>query len=171
MKKLLRNKIILAGAGVAVLALIFVFVLRPMLFGGGGSTAGEGGEQVAHAESTETPPGPTYRLKDRILNLNGAPRHYLKLGIALEFKPEKDAYYKLSGEAKTKADEEFSASLASRVPAIEDAVTTLVSARTYEQVGTPSGQAALKDDLMSRIRDLVHEPELVRIYFTEFVTQ
>lgn len=187
MKKLLGNKIVMAGGLAVVAGIVFMFVLRPMLFGSESKTAAEepasgapagaaahGGATspgTAATAAAHQNPGPTYQLKDRILNLNGTPRHYLKLGLALEFKAKSPAFYKLAGEARAKADEEFALELAPKAPAIEDAITTLVGAKSQAQISTPAGQAELKRELLERIAQVVGEPELVNVYFTQFVTQ
>jgi len=178
MNKLLGNKIVMAAGLAVVVGVVFMFVLRPMLFDGDTKTTGQGGAHgapagaaTATATAVHQNPGPTYQLKDRILNLNGTPRHYLKLGLALEFKAKSPSFYKLAGEARVKADEEFALELGPKVPAIEDAITTLVGTKSQAQISTPAGQAELKRELMERIAHVVGGPELVNVYFTQFVTQ
>ncbi len=190
MSKLLGDKKVLAGVALVVALAGFWFVGKPMLLGGSssGSAVAEQGNEgpsgaaaegdhgapangTAPAHATAAPSGPTYQLKDRILNLSGTPRHYLKLGVALEFKPKSASYYKLAGEAKKKAEEEFALEISGKAPAIEDTITTVVSAKTLIQVSTPAGQAELKRELQERLLKIVGEPEVVKVYFTQFVTQ
>ncbi len=171
MKKLLGNKIARLIGLAAVLGIVFVLVIQPMLLGGGGGADGEGAVADESHEAQPASPGPTYRLGNRVMNLKGLPQHYLKLGLALEFRPEKPAFYKLTGEARKAAEDEFALELGPMVPLIEDTITTVVATKSLEQISTPAGQIELKRQLLESIGEIVRELELVRVYFTEFVTQ
>lgn len=190
MGKLLGNKKIVMGAGGAVvLVLLFMFVLKPMFFGGGDTAApaegdaavaaGGDGHGAAPAEGSgaaagvaaPTKPGPTVKLPVRIHNLFGVPRHYVKLAVALEFEPHDPKFFTLAGEARVVAEEEFALEVAPVVPLIEDAITGVVGSKSIEQISTPAGRDALKRELLATLSEIVHEPVLVNVYFTEFLTQ
>lgn len=195
MGKLLGNKKILMGAGGAVVfVLLFMFVLKPMFFGGSdpaapaegdsavaagnahgaaseGSGAAAGGEAPAAGAAAQTKPGPTVKLPVRIHNLFGVPRHYVKLAVALEFEPHDPKFFTLAGEARVVAEEEFALEVAPVVPLIEDAITGVVASKSIEQISTPAGRDALKRELLAALSEIVHEPVLINVYFTEFLTQ
>lgn len=54
---------------------------------------------------------------------------------------------------------------------IEDTITTVVSARTWDEVATPQGKEALKAEIAKRISDLIGEPHVSRVLFTNFIYQ
>lgn len=139
-----------------------------------GSTDGEGdahGEDEAEGEGGHQKPGPTVRLPDRIHNLFGTPRHYVKLGIALEFEAEDPKFYELAGEARVEAEEEFALEVGPMIPLIEDTITAVIGGKSIEQISTPAGREALKREVLLALRGVVAEPHLNQIYFTEFLTQ
>jgi flagellar basal body-associated protein FliL len=54
---------------------------------------------------------------------------------------------------------------------IEDAVTTIVSSKTPDEVATTAGKDALKEQIRLAVDDLVHEPRVSRVLFVNFITQ
>lgn len=54
---------------------------------------------------------------------------------------------------------------------IEDAVTTIVTGHTAEEIATPDGKAALKAEIAEAIGHLIEEPRVSRVLFLNFITQ
>ncbi len=54
---------------------------------------------------------------------------------------------------------------------IRDAIIILLSSKTYADLSTPEGKAQLKNEVASRINQILGTPRVVRVYFTEFVVQ
>jgi flagellar FliL protein len=58
-----------------------------------------------------------------------------------------------------------------RMPVLDDAVITMVSTKSYEDLYTADGKEALRQELMQVIASRVSEYHLMNVYFTEFVVQ
>ena len=54
---------------------------------------------------------------------------------------------------------------------IEDAVTTLVSAKTAEELATTAGKDALKEEIRRAVEHLIEEPRVTRVLFLNFIMQ
>lgn len=137
---------------------------------------------------TPTPPAPTpnpeapalplpgegimYDAGTKIVNLaDPGGRRYLKVTIVLEFAPHDVAYYTLEGEERTAAQNAFSQKMASKKPLIDDTLTTLLSAKTFEDVYSIEGKDALKQEIIRQLAERLHGYKIVNVYFTEFVVQ
>ena len=112
-----------------------------------------------------------YSTGERVLNLAdpGAFR-YLKIEVVLELASDVDPE-KVKGDAYAKAEEELKATLAPKLPAIEDAITSVVTAKTVADISAPDGKEALKSELKARLAELLPGEEIKSIYFTQFIFQ
>ena len=164
----MRGKILLVG-----------LLILGIAVGGGGaiflypSVIGQGSEATATAEPTKQAPGsgPIYQLKERVLNLaDRETRRYLKLGLAIEFQTPAE-WTGASGEALVEKTNEFKVEMDRRAPLLNDAITSLVTAKTSDELGDLAGKDALKEELRARFSELLEEPAVVEIYFTEFLMQ
>ncbi len=54
---------------------------------------------------------------------------------------------------------------------IRDSIIILLSSKTYADLSSPEGKAQLKNEVASRINQILGTPRVVRVYFTEFVVQ
>ncbi len=54
---------------------------------------------------------------------------------------------------------------------IEDIVTSVVSRHSFEEIASAEGKEKLKREIVEAIEQVMHEPKVVRILFTNFVTQ
>ncbi|HEY3082419.1 MAG TPA: flagellar basal body-associated FliL family protein, partial [Chloroflexota bacterium] len=142
--------------------------------------------------------GPTYLIKDRIVNLaDGAVRRYLRFSVAIEFAshetpkasaappsgdarshligytPGYDGYQQVSGGGKNDAEKQFQNHVKRYAPAMEDAVTTLLSSKTYAEVATAERREATKQEIKARLGSLLDGTDLTvtNVYFTDFVVQ
>jgi flagellar basal body-associated protein FliL len=155
--------LLLATAGGAFLALQF---LAP-------SAANAGEAKPADAKKDDhSKLGPTLILPERVLNLaDSNTGRYLKIAAAIEFKPEKDDWYKASDEERKKKEDEFRKVMASRLAIMQDAFIMHISSKRSTDLMTLEGKERLKSELLQRLKAVVKEPEVVNIYFTEFVMQ
>ena len=173
-------------AAVAVAAALFMFVL-------GGSSSESAAED---AEPTPEPTpvvvdgkiGPHIILEVRLYTLRatGEEQRYVKLSIVIEFETFEEEWADIlhgcvfaSGEEEVgpcKAAEndllhEFEEELGTGRKLIEDAVVSLVSSRSYEELTTPDGMEALRTEMLHAIEGLIEHPRVVRVLFLEFLTQ
>ena len=117
-------------------------------------------------------PGPTFTMEASVYNLSTPPQQkqrYLKLAVTLEFEAEDAAFFDLEGEPLKL--ELFSEEIEPKHPIIADAVGTIVAGKSLDDIATVAGREALRAELLERIGELVHEPHLINVYFTEFVFQ
>ena len=116
--------------------------------------------------------GVMVNLSTKIINLvDPTGRKYIRLTVVVEFAPDNPEYDAMPAEEKTAYLTEFTDKLNSKMPIMDDAVITLLSTKTYEDLYTADGKEKLRveimDDLSKRLPDL----HIISIYFTEFVVQ
>ena len=99
--------------------------------------------------------GPMYPMDQYIVNLyNEGSSRYLKTTINFELSiPE------LSAEMDTKK------------PLIRDIVIKTLSAKTYEEISTIRGKENLKDEIVSKVNQVLTDGQVNNIFFTDFVIQ
>ncbi|RUM67915.1 MAG: flagellar basal body protein FliL [Sulfurospirillum sp.] len=99
--------------------------------------------------------GPMYPMDQFIVNLyNEGSSRYLKTTINFELSlPE------LSSEMDTKK------------PLIRDIVIKTLSAKTYEEISTIRGKENLKDEIVSKVNQVLTDGKVNNIFFTDFVIQ
>ncbi len=74
--------------------------------------------------------------------------------------------------AKVDPEKEFQAKIKKYVPALEDAVVTILSSRSYQDLASIDGKDLVKREIKDRIQRILGESEtLTNVYFTEFVIQ
>jgi flagellar basal body-associated protein FliL len=66
---------------------------------------------------------------------------------------------------------QFEEELGTGKSVIEDIVTTVVSRHTFEGISSAEGKDRLKHEIQAAIEQVMHEPKVVRVLFTNFVTQ
>lgn len=89
-----------------------------------------------------------------IVNLtNTAGNRYLKVSISIELDAE------AAEESKGKTAQ------------IRDSIITLLSSKSYTDVGSVSGKYQLRDEIAARINLIISEGKVKSVYFTEFVIQ
>jgi flagellar FliL protein len=135
---------LMAGAG----AVIF---FSSGLIGGKGHS-----KEVKEVKETSTnTQGHIYSMDPFVVNLmdTEAPR-YLKVKIDIE-----------SHEAKP--DEEFE----KRLPQLRDIILTILTSKTYKEVYDSEGKKKLKEEIILKANQLLGNPRVKAIYYTEFVVQ
>ncbi|MFS0700300.1 flagellar basal body-associated protein FliL [Cellulomonas sp. 179-A 4D5 NHS] len=123
-----------------------------LVLGGGAGywfVLGPGSTSSAEAEVEPEPePGKVQTVESFSLNLAGG--RYLRLGLGLQ----------LSAEVLEDIDTSKAV----------DRALTLFSGRTLEEVSSPEGRTALKDELTRLLKEAYHG-EVIAVYFTDYVTQ
>lgn len=96
-------------------------------------------------------------LKSFVVNLldkRGVGKRYLKVTIEIEVGGEEDKLL-----------------IDSHDPQLRDSILLLLSSQTLEEINTMDGKLALKQGLLSRMKQVLGDGVVRRIYFTEFVIQ
>jgi flagellar basal body-associated protein FliL len=145
----------------------------------GASTPGANGtvpEVVPTVAPTEVPLKPgdgiMFNMSTKIINLaDPSGRKYIRLTVVLEFAPDNPEYKKMKAEEQTAYLTAFNAKVNALMPMMDDAVITMLSTKTYEQLYTADGKEKLREEVMKAIQDRVTDYKLISIYFTEFVVQ
>src|SRR5205823_9087127 len=214
------NKMML-GAVVGIVGGLIVAVLLVVLGGVGRSSsaaasAAGSGDKVAAAAKAATKPaaskeaqaaearfGPTYVIKDRIVNLaDPGGRRYLRFSVTIQFTPPDDTHAarppgpdreggdqqmdyvpELDGESARDQlvtggntakdpDKDFQPRIKPYAAAIEDAVTAVLSAKTYDEVRSGEGKELAKREIKDRVQRIVADKFTVaEVFLTDFVVQ
>ena len=98
-------------------------------------------------------------------------RRYVKISLVLEILPHDMAFYTLPQAERAVAEEKYTTEMRTKEPLIEDALTTAITSKTYEEVFTVMGKENLKKEIMEAINPLMGAEEVSYIYFTEFLIQ
>lgn len=123
------------------------------------------------AKEKEPEPGIMFPLRERIVNLaDPGVMRYLKTTIVLELESSKSGSAP-KGEEYKKKQEELKLELTGATPVIEDQITTLLSSKSSAELMTNDGKQKLREELKARIAQVVHEPKVLGVYFTDFIIQ
>ena len=161
----MKMKIILVG-GAVVVAAIGWFVVKPMLFGSKAAPVYTD-QQIADA------PRPTVTLEERVLNLKApatAP-NYVKAVIALEFADPKHQWIGLKGAGLDAKNKAFQDDMKPEMHRIWDIITSVVGAKSVDQVSSSDGREKLKQDLVASINQELKNEKVESVYFVTFITQ
>jgi flagellar FliL protein len=96
-------------------------------------------------------------LKSFVVNLldkSGVGKRYLKVTLEVEVGKEEDKQL-----------------IDTHNPQLRDSILLLLSSQTLDEINTMEGKLALKQELLSRMKQILGEGVVSRIYFTEFVVQ
>ena len=134
--------------------------------------------------------GPHIVLEDRVFTLVSAPNdpRYVKLEIVIEFETFDEAWghvlngcvFNSEGGAElSPCQSEFEElmhefeqdEIGTGRRLIEDAVTTLVSSRRVDDFASVTGREALRAEIKDAVTDLIFEPRVTRVLFTNLITQ
>jgi len=66
---------------------------------------------------------------------------------------------------------EFELEIGTGKQLIEDAVTTIVSSKTPEELATTEGKEALKEEIQKAVEHLIEHPHVTRVLFVNFIMQ
>ena len=149
-----------------LIILIGVFLLVVVAMGGGffmmwnkissmNVVNSEETENETEVEEAAETVGPTKKLETFIVNLadKGGTR-YLRMSMDLELETE---------ETGQKVDK--------ILPKIRDAILMILPTKKYEDIGTVEGKSTLRNEMLTKINELMVPEKIKNIYFTEFVVQ
>ena len=139
----------------------------------------QGGDEEGDEEKQE---GVLLDLGEFILNLADVnARRYLKVGVAVELsKTEAEiaamsAPVKASGHGEGAAPDPAAAIIAEMdryKPAIRDAVISVLSNKTSDELSTPTGKEIAKEEILEMINGIFEgQREVMRISFGQFIIQ
>ena len=149
-----------------LIILIGVFLLVVVAMGGGffmmwnkmssmNVVNSEEVENDTEAEEAVETMGPTKKLETFIVNLaDKGGKRYLRVSMDLELEKEETV------EIVEKI-----------LPKIRDAILMILPTKKYEDIGTVEGKSALRNEMLTKINELMEPEEIKNIYFTEFVVQ
>jgi flagellar FliL protein len=116
----------------------------------------------------------------KIVNLaDPGGRRYLKAGVTIEVSPPVEAEgtetpAEAEGEGGNAESPEmvaFNDKMSNRMPIINDIVTTVLSAKTFEEVYTVEGKESLRQEILTQLNERLPDLKVIAVYFTEFVVQ
>jgi flagellar FliL protein len=115
--------------------------------------AKKGGEKGGGEKAGEM--GPVFMVKDMVINLvsEGGSR-FCKIGVGLELNNEK-----------------MEPEMTKREALVKDILITVISKKTPEELMTPKGQAAVKQEVMDAVNDTLKDGRVTNVYFTMFLIQ
>lgn len=119
-------------------------------------------------------------LGDFIVNLaDVAHRRYLKAGVAIELSkteeeialadtPSKAGH----GETPASPEEAITAEMERYKPAIRDAIISVLSNKTSEELSTPTGKEVAKEEILEMVNNIFEgQREVMRVSFGQFIIQ
>ncbi len=169
--RLSRGSIIGVGAGLGVALLIGGAYILGTTSAPRQADASQG-SHPSEGAALAAGPGPMYVLKERVVNLADAGgRRYLKIALSLEFTTGAAEFRKAGPEERKVKQAEFEKVLAPQAPLIDDAVITVLAARTSGDLSTPEGKQKLKVDIKDTLNRLLGGEQVSNVYFTQFVMQ
>ncbi len=116
--------------------------------------------------------GIMYNVGSRIVNLlDPVGRRYLKVTVVLEFLPPDYTYYTLEESEREAMRSEVVAKVDARKPVIDDMLTSLLTSKSYEDIYNLDGKNRLRAELQERLTQVIGEPQVIAVYFTEFIVQ
>lgn len=116
--------------------------------------------------------GIMYDVGSRIVNLlDPVGRRYLKVTIVLEFLPPDYTYYTLPDAEREAMRAEVVAKIDARKPVIDDLLTSLLTSKSYEDIYNLDGKNRLRAELQERLTQVIGEPQVIAVYFTDFIVQ
>lgn len=99
--------------------------------------------------------GPVVPLKTFIVNLaDDSGNRYLKVTVELE-------------AANGKVEEEIK----KRLHEVRDSLITILTSKTFSQIRSATGKAALRDEVVARINTILTSGQVKKAFFTDFVVQ
>jgi flagellar FliL protein len=153
----LQNKAVVLGAIVVVQTLLAVgltqFVILPRMGVQGADMGEQPAEELAAAV---VEPGTIVGLEEIIVTLASDPRQprYLRINVSLEI-----------------IDAATAERAAARTPQLRDIVIMILSSKSAEDLATPEGKAALRDEIFRDVSSRLPEGALMNVFFSDLVVQ
>jgi flagellar basal body-associated protein FliL len=119
--------------------------------------------------------GPMLALESRVINLANSTQSgafkYAKVAVTIELRPDDASFYKLDPEARAKQEKTETDAVSEDVPALLDALGSVVSSHDSATLNSIDGRANLKAELLEATRKVLGDKKVIDIYFTDFVMQ
>ncbi len=116
---------------------------------------GNGKAEPVKIAKTETAATVVYSLDPFIVNIyDGQEMRYLRIKVEMGV-----------------AGEEAKNQMKTQEAQIRDAILTLLSSKTWQDLQTPQGKDQLKQQIMTAVSKIAAQGSLKHIYFTDFVVQ
>lgn len=114
-----------------------------------------GSQEEGVAEDTKNSRSQMFSMPSFVVNLSDPlGRRYLKMSLEIEVRDE------------TALEETEKA-----MPRIKDALLLLLSSKSYEDLSSMEDKIALKNEILSRLVQIVGSGTISNVYFTEFIIQ
>lgn len=153
-----KSKLPFILAGLAVF-LIIVLAIGFMVMSGGG------GNEIIK-EPTKEPPG--YNLKfENPFSTNLAPpddQFIYSVDVTLELKHKSD-YSQAEMLAEIGVDVD---SNEVRMPAIMDAITSVIASKTRLEVNSVGGRDTMRREIMNRVNEVIEKGEVIKVYLSGY---
>lgn len=140
--------------------LLIIIAALVLIAGAGGAYFFLTGKGVEHGKGSATKDakevqGINFALEPFVVNLmDQSGTKYLKVSVQIEL-----ADAKLAEQAKNKT------------PQLRDAIITLLTNKTSDELITPEGKLLLKDEIKQRANQILGEGTVINVYLTDFVMQ
>ena len=143
-------------------------------------------QEAVEAEGDDAPQqGILLDLGDFILNLaDTTGRRYLKVGVAMELSkteeeinmataaPAKSGGHGHEAAAPTDPNDAIIAEMERYKPAIRDAVISVLSNKTSEELSSPTGKEIAKEEILEMVNNIFDgQREVMRVSFGQFIIQ
>ena len=139
-------------------------------------------EQIEETETVEDERGILLDLGDFILNLADInPRRYLKVNVAMELSKTPEEIEMLSapqeksgghGAAPANPMESIAAEMEQFKPAVRDAIISVMSNKTSDELSTATGKELAKEEIKEMVNTVFNgQREVLRVSFGQFIIQ
>jgi len=110
---------------------------------------------ASEKKSSSTGQGHIYKMEPFLVNLmDPAQLRYLKITLHVESNQEKP-------------NEEYE----KRLPQLRDAILIILSSKNYKDIMDSEGKTSLREEIKTKMNQLLVDLKVQNIYFTEFVVQ
>lgn len=139
-------------------------------------------EQIEETEPAQDERGILLDLGDFILNLADInPRRYLKVNVAMELSKTPEEIEMLSapqgksgghGSAPANPMESIAAEMEQYKPAVRDAIISVMSNKTSDELSTATGKELAKEEIKEMVNTVFNgQREVLRVSFGQFIIQ
>ncbi len=139
-------------------------------------------EQIEETETVEDERGILLDLGDFILNLADInPRRYLKVNVAMELSKTPEEIEMLNapqeksgghGAAPANPMESIAAEMEQYKPAVRDAIISVMSNKTSDELSTATGKELAKEEIKEMVNTVFNgQREVLRVSFGQFIIQ
>jgi flagellar FliL protein len=112
--------------------------------------------ELSTPPKAQAEPGPIVPYSSFLVNLaDTGGKRYLKFSLSIELSKHKN----------------FLQEVEHKDAKIKDIIISIISSKTFEEVNTPQGKIALKQEILRRLNTIMSGGKVEDVFFTEFVVQ